>query len=108
MQLEVKALTRRFGGLTAVNNVSFSVSAGEILSIIGPNGAGKSTCFKLISSFLAPSSGEVWFEGRDVTGFGPHNAARRGIVRTFQENTIFKDMSVVEAVVLGHQKDCRA
>jgi branched-chain amino acid transport system ATP-binding protein len=106
--LDVKGLTRRFGGLTAVNNVTFSLSVGEILSVIGPNGAGKSTCFKLISSFLAPSSGEIWFGGENVTGLGPHILARRGVVRTFQENTIFKEMSVIEAVVLGHQKACRA
>lgn len=106
--LDVKGLTRRFGGLTAVNNVTFSVSTGEILSVIGPNGAGKSTCFKLISSFLTPSSGEIWFAGENVTGLGPHMLARKGIVRTFQENTIFKEMSVIDAVVLGHQKDCRS
>jgi branched-chain amino acid transport system ATP-binding protein len=106
--LDVKGLTRRFGGLTAVNDVTFSLAAGEILSIIGPNGAGKSTCFKLISSFLAPTSGEILFGGENVTGLGPHILARKGIVRTFQENTIFKDMSVVDAVVLGHQKDCRS
>jgi branched-chain amino acid transport system ATP-binding protein len=106
--LEVRSLTRRFGGLTAVNDVSFTVEKGEIVSLIGPNGAGKSTCFKLIASFLAPSSGEIWFEGENVTGLSPHMVARKGIVRTFQENAIFKDMTAVEAVVLGHHQACRA
>jgi branched-chain amino acid transport system ATP-binding protein len=108
IMLEVKELTRRFGGLTAVNNVTFSLQAGEILSVIGPNGAGKSTCFKLIASFLVPNSGQIWFCGENVTGLGSHILARKGIVRTFQENTFFKDMSVIDAVVLGHHKDCHA
>ena len=106
--LEVRSLTRRFGGLTAVNDVSFSVEEGEILSLIGPNGAGKSTCFKLIASFLAPTSGQIWFEGETITGLSPHVVARKGIVRTFQENAIFQDMTALEAVVLGHHQTCRA
>ncbi|MFO1352243.1 MAG: ABC transporter ATP-binding protein [Gammaproteobacteria bacterium] len=108
MLLEVSRLGKRFGGLVAVNDLSFSVAAGEILSIIGPNGAGKSTCFKLISAFMTPSAGAVHFNGIDITAIGPHHVARAGVVRTFQENTSFQDMTVREAVVLGHQKDCRA
>lgn len=100
--LRVSALTKRFGGLTAVNNVSFSVREKEILSVIGPNGAGKSTLFKLIASFLTPSSGEVLLKGERISNLAPHIAARRGVVRTFQETTIFKNMSVRENVIIAH------
>ena len=95
-------MTKRFGGLVAVNNVSFSVADKEILSVIGPNGAGKSTLFKLISSFLRPTSGEVWFKGERISGLAPHIAARKGVVRTFQETTIFRNMSVRDNVVIAH------
>jgi branched-chain amino acid transport system ATP-binding protein len=100
--LRISRLTKRFGGLVAVNEVSFEVTEGEIVSIIGPNGAGKSTLFKLISSFLAPSSGEVLLRGERISGLSPHIAARRGIVRTFQETTIFKGMTVRDNVVIAH------
>ena len=106
--LAVQGISKRFGGLTAVNNVSFSVEAGQILSIIGPNGAGKSTLFKLISSFLPPSSGEVIYNGRRITGLPPHEVARLGVVRTFQETTIFKEMTALQNVVVAHQLRCRA
>ena len=91
--LQVSGLTKRFGGLVAVNDVSFSVREREILSVIGPNGAGKSTLFKLISSFLRPTSGEVRFKGERISGLAPHIVARKGVVRTFQETTIFKSMT---------------
>ena len=106
--LTVQGISKRFGGLTAVNNVSFSVEAGQILSIIGPNGAGKSTLFKLISSFLPPSSGDVIYNGQRITGLPPHEVARLGVVRTFQETTIFKEMTAVQNVVVGHQLRCKA
>jgi branched-chain amino acid transport system ATP-binding protein len=106
--LEVSGLTKIFGGLTAVSDLTFSLREGEILSIIGPNGAGKSTCFKLISSFLTPTAGTVRLNGKDMTGIGAHKVAHHGIARTFQENTIFRDMTVREAVLLGYQKDCTA
>lgn len=106
--LKVANLTKRFGGLVAVNDLSFTLEEGEILSIIGPNGAGKSTCFKLILSFLSPSSGTIHFDGHDISGIGIHAVVKLGIVRTFQENTTFKDMTVRDAVVLGHQKDCKS
>lgn len=106
--LEVKAMTKKFGGLTAVNNVSFAVKEKEILSIIGPNGAGKSTLFKLISSFLKPSSGEVFFRGDKISNLAPHIAARKGIVRTFQETTIFRNMSVKDNVIIAHHLRSRA
>ncbi|MER9950113.1 ABC transporter ATP-binding protein [Mesorhizobium sp. M0047] len=100
--LQIKAVTKRFGGLVAVNNVSFAVREREILSVIGPNGAGKSTLFKLISSFLSPSSGEVLFRGQRISGLAPHIVARKGVVRTFQETTIFKGMTVRDNVIIAH------
>jgi branched-chain amino acid transport system ATP-binding protein len=106
--LRVSHLTKRFGGLVAVNDVSFSVRDGEILSVIGPNGAGKSTLFKLISSFLRPSAGEVRFNGTRISGLAPHIVARRGVVRTFQETTIFKGMTVRDNVIIAHQLRARA
>lgn len=101
--LEVEGLTKQFGGLTAVNDVSFVVEEGQICSVIGPNGAGKSTLFKLISSFLAPTAGRVKFDGRRVSGLKPHVVARMGVVRTFQETTVFKEMTALENVVVAHQ-----
>ncbi|CCN68781.1 ABC transporter ATP-binding protein [Vibrio nigripulchritudo] len=100
--LELRGVTKRFGGLTAVNNVSFSVRKGEILSVIGPNGAGKSTLFKLISSFLKTSNGEVFFRGQRISNQAPHKVARLGVVRTFQETTIFRSMTVRENIVVAH------
>jgi branched-chain amino acid transport system ATP-binding protein len=106
--LEVRRLTKRFGGLVAVNDVSFSVEEREILSVIGPNGAGKSTLFKLIASFLRPSRGEVRFRGHRISGLAPHIVARRGVVRTFQETSIFKGMSVRDNVIIAHHLRSRA
>lgn len=106
--LEVQNLTKKFGGLTAVNDVSFAVEPGEILSVIGPNGAGKSTMFKLIASFLWPTSGTIRFDGEDITGLKPHLVARKGVVRTFQETTIFKEMTAIENVVVGHHLQSHA
>jgi branched-chain amino acid transport system ATP-binding protein len=100
--LQISGLTKRFGGLVAVNDVSFLVRENEILSVIGPNGAGKSTLFKLISSFLTPTSGEVRFRGERISGLAPHIVARKGIVRTFQETTIFRNMSVRDNVIIAH------
>jgi branched-chain amino acid transport system ATP-binding protein len=106
--LEIQGITKRYGGLTAVNNVSFSVEKGEIVAVIGPNGAGKSTLFKLISSFVAPTSGKVLYGGQTITGLPPHEVARRGVVRTFQETTIFKEMTALQNVIVAHQLLCRA
>jgi branched-chain amino acid transport system ATP-binding protein len=107
-QLVVDAVTKRFGGLVAVNEVSFSVEAGEILSIIGPNGAGKSTLFKVIGSALAPTSGRVIFEDKVISGLKPHAVAALGVVRTFQETTIFREMTALESVTLAHHVRLRA
>ncbi|CAH1667781.1 ABC transporter ATP-binding protein [Chelatococcus asaccharovorans] len=106
--LAVSSLTKRYGGLVAVKDVSFSVREKEILSVIGPNGAGKSTLFKLISSFVTPTSGEVRFRGERISGLAPHQAARRGVVRTFQETTIFKAMTVRDNVIAAHHLRSRA
>ncbi|PHP65376.1 ABC transporter ATP-binding protein [Zhengella mangrovi] len=106
--LEVRNLTRRFGGLTAVNDVSFTVNEKEILCVIGPNGAGKSTLFKLIASFLKPSSGDVLFRGGRISGLSPHRVAQMGVVRTFQETTIFRSMTVRENVIVSHHLRSRA
>ena len=96
--LSVEGLTKSFGGLTAVNGVSFSVETGEILGIIGPNGAGKTTLFSLISGFLPPTSGDVAFEGSSIVGRPPHVLVRRGLVRSFQIVQTFADMSVLDVV----------
>jgi branched-chain amino acid transport system ATP-binding protein len=106
--LDVQELTKRFGGLTAVNSVTFSVEEGAILSVIGPNGAGKSTLFKLICSFVTPTSGRVKFNGQTITGLPPHEVARLGVVRTFQETTIFKEMTALQNVIVAHQLRSRA
>jgi branched-chain amino acid transport system ATP-binding protein len=96
--LDVTNVVRRFGGLVAVNNVSFAVEPGEILAIIGPNGAGKTTLFSLISGFLPPDTGRVLFDGADITGVPPHRVAARGLVRSFQLVEIFAGMTVLDAI----------
>ncbi len=106
--LEVRDLTKRYGGLTAVNEVSFDVLPKEILSIIGPNGAGKSTIFKLIASFVKPTRGEVRFNGEVISGLSPHIVARKGVVRTFQETTIFKGLTARDSVIVAHHLRSRA
>ncbi len=96
--LEVEGATKRFGGLVAVDSVSFSVEKGEILGIIGPNGAGKTTLFGLISGFLPPSAGDVRFEGRSIVGTPPHLLVKDGLVRSFQIVQTFADMSTLDVV----------
>ncbi|MCB1535157.1 MAG: ABC transporter ATP-binding protein [Rhodoblastus sp.] len=96
--LEVESVTKRFGGLVAVDAVSFAVQPGEILGIIGPNGAGKTTLFGLISGFLPPSAGDVRFEGRSIVGTAPHLLVKEGLVRSFQIVQTFADMSTLDVV----------
>jgi len=96
--LEVRDLTKRFGGLTAVDRVSFSISPGELVGIIGPNGAGKTTLFNLITGFLRPDFGSVHFLGHDITGWPPHRVARLGLVRTFQLVRPFPNLTVLDNV----------
>lgn len=106
--LQVKNVTKRYGGLTANNDISFDVAPQEILSVIGPNGAGKSTLFKQIAGFVTPSAGEVIYKGTKISGLPPHKVARMGVVRTFQETTIFKSMTVRENVIVSHHLRSKA
>ena len=99
--LDVKNLTKRFGGVVANNDISFDVQEGEILGIIGPNGAGKSTLFDLITNFQTPDSGDVFFEGRRITGLRPDRISTLGIARTFQKLKPFSDLTVTENVMVG-------
>ncbi|TWI35879.1 ABC transporter ATP-binding protein [Paracoccus sulfuroxidans] len=100
--LEIEGLGITFGGLRAVNDVSFSVNPGEIVSVIGPNGAGKTTLFNMISGVYMPGAGKVRLNGEDVTGMSPHLLARRGMSRTFQNLQIFQQMSVLENAIAGY------
>jgi branched-chain amino acid transport system ATP-binding protein len=96
--LEVKNLTKRFGNLVAVRDVSMTVAKGELRAVIGPNGAGKTTFFNLVSGFFAPTSGSIMFEGRDVAGFSAHERVGLGMARTFQITEIFPELTVFENV----------
>ncbi|ACF00128.1 ABC transporter related [Rhodopseudomonas palustris TIE-1] len=96
--LEVDNISKRFGGLLALNDVSFGVEKGEILGIIGPNGAGKTTLFGVVSGFIAPSSGDVRFDGQRITGISPDRLTRRGLVRSFQIVQTFADMTTLDVV----------
>jgi len=97
--LVVEGLTKRFGGFTAVNNVSFKVDEGEILGLIGPNGSGKSTIFNMLSGTLAPSGGTIRFGGRQIGGTAPHAIINSGIGRTFQIPRPFRRLSILENAV---------
>jgi branched-chain amino acid transport system ATP-binding protein len=99
--LEVKNVTKRFGGLTALHNVSFEVEKGSIIGIIGPNGAGKTTLFNVITGFLKPEGGKIFYERNDITGMSPHEIAKMGIARTFQIVKPFPELTVEEAVRVG-------
>lgn len=99
--LSVRGITKRFGGLTAVDGVSFEVFEGTIHAVIGPNGAGKSTAFNLLTGFEKPDSGTVHFEGAKLTGLKPHRIVRMGVVRTFQNTMLFDEMTVLENVLVG-------
>jgi len=99
--LEVTGLTKRFGGFTAVSDVSFKVDQGEILGLIGPNGSGKSTIFNMLSGTFPPSSGSIRFEGEEIAGLAPHRIINRGIGRTFQIPRPFRRLSIFENVELA-------
>jgi len=99
--LTVKDLSLAFGGLKAVDEFSFQVEQGQILSVIGPNGAGKTTTFNLICGFLKPDKGSVLFQDRELVGLAPHRIAGLGITRTFQKTSVFPGVSVLEAVLMG-------
>ncbi|WP_454617461.1 ABC transporter ATP-binding protein [Bradyrhizobium cenepequi] len=115
--LEVKDLSKRFGGLTATKNVSFSLASGELTGILGPNGAGKTTLFNLLTGFIAADTGSVLFEGQELRGLAPHRIVNRGVARTFQLTRPFLGMTVLENVVVAclsprardaHDKEARA
>ena len=99
--LEVKDVTRRFGGIIALDEVSFDVEAGQIVGLIGPNGAGKTTTFNVITRLYRPDSGELRFAGESLLSTPPHRVIQRGIARTFQNLELFKTMSARENVVVG-------
>jgi len=99
--LRVEGVSKRFGGLLAVDNVSLSVEAGRIIALIGPNGAGKTTLFAMISGFLTPGSGRILHRGEDITGVPPYRLARRGIARTFQIVRPFAGLTVHENIAIG-------
>jgi len=101
--LNVAGLSKKFGGLLAVDDLSFSLHEGEILGIIGPNGAGKTTVFNLITGFIRPTSGRVIFKGLDITGAKPEIVARMGVARTFQNVRLFKSLTVLENVMVAAQ-----
>ncbi|MEB3179308.1 MAG: ABC transporter ATP-binding protein [Nostocaceae cyanobacterium] len=99
--LEAKELTRCFGGLVAVNKVSFAVKKGEIFGLIGPNGAGKTTLFNLITGLIQPSSGQLIYQNQDISQQRPHQIAKLGIARTFQNIRLFGELSALENVTIG-------
>ncbi|TKX73643.1 ABC transporter ATP-binding protein [Halorubrum sp. GN11_10-6_MGM] len=99
--LEVEGLRKEFGGITAVDDVSFDVEEGTLTGLIGPNGAGKSTTFNLITGMLDPTEGTVRFNGEDITGFQPHEIANRGLARTFQIARELEEMTVLENMMLA-------
>src|SRR3954454_19318345 len=99
--LEVKNVTRRFGGIVALDDVSFDVGEGEIVGLIGPNGAGKTTAFNVITRLYRPDTGELNFEGESLLGTPPHAVIRRGIARTFQNLELFRSLTVLDNVLVG-------
>lgn len=99
--LELKNVTLKFGGLTAVNDVSFTVEPGEVFALVGPNGAGKSTIFNMISRFYTPYSGDILFEGKSILGKATHEIAGLGIARTFQNIELFEQASVLQNMLVG-------
>jgi branched-chain amino acid transport system ATP-binding protein len=105
--LQVAGVTKRFGGLVAVGDVSLSVAEGEIVGLIGPNGAGKTTLFNLVSGFLEPDAGDIIFDQHSVVGMAPHEICHRGMSRTFQIVKPFPEMSVLDNVMMGAFKVAR-
>ena len=99
--LEVKSISKRFGGLQAVSNLSFDIAEGEILGLLGPNGAGKTTAFNLIAGFFQADEGEIKFEGKQIRGMLPYQICRAGIARTFQLSKPFGGLSALENIMVG-------
>ena len=96
MILRIEGVTKRFGGLTAVNRCSMSLKEGEIYGLIGPNGSGKTTLFNLVTGFLKPNEGEIYFKNERITGLNPLRIVKKGVARTFQITRVFRDMTVLE------------
>jgi len=103
--LETRSLTKEFKGFTAVSDVNLKVERGHIHALIGPNGAGKTTCFNLLTKFLVPTSGQILFNGDDITGAKPAQIARMGIIRSFQISAVFPHLTVLQNVRIGLQRD---
>jgi len=99
--LQIRDLTKRFGGLTALSEVSFDVHGGEILGVIGPNGAGKTTLFDVITGRYRPTGGRVFYQGEDITGLKPHELVQKGISRSFQLEVLFSNLSVLQNLILS-------
>lgn len=99
--LEIKGLTKIFGGLTAINNIDLNVTRGSITAVIGPNGAGKTTLFNIIAGVIPPDKGEIIFNGKRLNGTSPPERVKLGIARTFQQVLLFKDMTVLENIMAG-------
>ena len=106
--LRLDHVTKRFGGLVAVNDVSFDVKKGEVFALIGPNGAGKTTLFNGVTGLLPPTEGSVLFEGREIAGTKPHKVAQLGIARTFQNIRLFEYMTALENVLVGQHSRMHA
>jgi branched-chain amino acid transport system ATP-binding protein len=106
--LRVERLTKRFGGLIAVNDVSFTVAKGSVMAIVGPNGAGKTTTFNLITGIESPDAGDVWFDGRRVTRYAPHRLAAIGMARTFQNIRLFQHLNALENVMIARTARTRS
>jgi branched-chain amino acid transport system ATP-binding protein len=100
--IEFKGLTKYFGGLAALEEVSFRVKDNSIFSVIGPNGAGKTTLFNCLTGLTRPTKGEIYYKGNNIVGFPPHKITEAGIARTFQNIRLFKEMSVLDNVLVGH------
>ena len=99
--LKVEGMSRHFGGLAAVSDLTFEVRRGEILGLIGPNGAGKSTTFNVISGFYKPTTGRLYFAGEDITGRNPAQISRKGLVRTFQHGSLLREMTVYDNILVA-------
>jgi len=102
MILEIKDISKHFGGLAALSGVSFAIEPGEILGLIGPNGAGKTTLFNVLTGFLPPTYGKVVFREENITGLRPDQVAQKGLVRTFQSTNLFQHKSVLENLIIAH------
>lgn len=106
--LECRTLTKRFGGLTAVNAVELKVGRQEIISLIGPNGAGKTTFFNCVTGFYTPEDGDVLFNGQSIKGARPDQIARRGIARTYQNIRLFNKLTALENILVGMHQHLRS